>query len=431
MPFIELFEPVLDVFLLILKWWWIWAPPLSVAIFMSVFLSHQQAVYISEMPWTFFEMKIPRELDRSPKAMEHFLTSIHALRNSPGDFLDKYQSGEVTLWFSFEIVSFGGEIHFYIRIPEKHKKPFMANFYANYPTVELEEVDDYMAQYPQNFDTLYHQGSDVWGAELELDLSDVYPIRIYEDFEDIEESLDIDPFAGVLEILTKCDPNEFLAMQILIRPVEETWKDRFEKALSEVKDKNKKIVEGPAGLYESQEIRTPGELQQIKSIENKLDRPAFETTIRYMYITTQESMDGAHKEFARRSFTGALNQHISGSHNKFKRNRFTTTDVKWTYPPYVFNDARLEARKRRIYSNYRLRKMPPETKTALFLSSHIFHKNLAPSLFILSTPELATLYHPPTKAVLTNQLIQPMSSRKLGPPSGLPIYEGNRDNKKQ
>src|SRR3989344_1759361 len=98
------------------------------------------------------------------------------LRNAPGNFREKWLDGEVTQWFSFEIVSFGGDIHFYLWCPTRHANVIKANFYNQYPDVEIEEIEDYTGKIPKTTNELYKKGYNLWGAELSLGRPDPYRI---------------------------------------------------------------------------------------------------------------------------------------------------------------------------------------------------------------------------------------------------------------
>ena len=101
--------------------WFLWLPVLSLFLFFEAWHSYVRSLYKREVTWTFLEVKIPREIRRGPKAMEQVFSSLHAFISGPSVFIDRYWKGELKLWYSFEIASFGGDIHFYIKTPTKHK----------------------------------------------------------------------------------------------------------------------------------------------------------------------------------------------------------------------------------------------------------------------------------------------------------------------
>ena len=152
------------------------------------------------------EIRMPREVTKSPRAMEQVLLAMSTLRNSTGDPREVYLDGEVTRWFSLEMVSFGGEIHFYVRCRNKLKNLVRAAFFAYYRDVEVEEVEDYIARFPANTQEMYAKGYDTWGTEMVLNKKSLFPIRTYKDFEAPAEEKEFDPIAAFLEVLGGIKP---------------------------------------------------------------------------------------------------------------------------------------------------------------------------------------------------------------------------------
>ncbi|MBI2053095.1 MAG: hypothetical protein HYT34_02520, partial [Candidatus Ryanbacteria bacterium] len=174
-----------DVFWYLLRYWWVWLGPVSFSLFISAWLHYRQTLYKKGIGWTILEIKMPREIDKSPKAMDQFFSAIYGLRNAASNLVEKYWDGEVPLWFSMELVSFGGEIHFYIRTPSKHKNVVMSHLYANYPSLDIDETPDYIERFPAHIQELHADGMELWGTELLLVKADAYPVRTYLQFEDI------------------------------------------------------------------------------------------------------------------------------------------------------------------------------------------------------------------------------------------------------
>jgi hypothetical protein len=116
-----MFDPLAIVLQLLGSFWWLiifW--PLY-RMTEDTWLFWRQEVYKANIPWAMLEMRIPREIRKSPRAMEQALMAIHQLRNAPGDLKEWYRDGEVTHWVSLEMVSFGGEIHFFLRVDGKKR----------------------------------------------------------------------------------------------------------------------------------------------------------------------------------------------------------------------------------------------------------------------------------------------------------------------
>lgn len=408
--------------------WWLWLFLALLFLAVSFWLSYINEYFKKSIGWVMLELRIPRELRKSPKAMEQVFMSIHGVRNSPSNVKEKWWDGEVTMWFACEMVSFGGELHFYIRIPEKHRNMIEAAIYAQYPDIEVAEAEDYIQRMPSTAEELRKNGYELFGNELVLAKPDAYPIKSYVDFEAIEEERQLDPISALLETIAKVKPQENIWIQILIRPRDDSWKKESEKLVQTLKEKTgKERIQTPAGTFVYTE-RTPGEVEVMKAVERTIAKPGFDSLVRYIYIATQETYNDG---FARRGVFSAFNQYASESLNKFRHNTKAWTRTSFWHWPHLFPKRRKYARQERIYSSYRTRRMYDETFTGAVLKMKFFHWGIAArdrSRIVLNAEELATIYHPPTFIVLTGPLIKRVEARKVGPPAGLPIYgEGSEE----
>lgn len=359
---------------------------------------------------------------RTPQAMEQVFQAMSTLRNSPGNPKEYYIEGEVTRWFSLEIVSFGGEVHFYIRTYAKQRNLVEAAIFAYYPDVEIEEVPDYAVSFPKNVQELYERGWDAWGTEMVLVNDAAYPIKSYSAFSQGEES-SFDPMSVFLEILGKIKLEEIVAIQFNITPKDPKWAEKYKGVLKELKGGEKKEGEGEKD-GKTFVVRTPGETERIKAVENNLSKPAFETVIRYIYLSPKTIF---YETFARRGIAGAFNQYSSLDLNGFKPNYDTATRVQiWNFP-HLFSKTRVEYRKNRLLYNYRTRAVPLETVMGKVVTSYLFNWNSHSKSFELNTESLATLFHPPTQVVLTAPFLKRVESRKVGPPAGLAIFGNAAD----
>src|SRR3989338_6526 len=202
----------------------IWLPIGLIIGAWKAWVTYIQSLYLSGRQPVLLEMKIPREVARSPRAMELALTSLN-LSSGETTFIHRAWKGQVRPFFSFEIASFGGEIHFYIWCWKNYKDTIEAMLYAHYPEIELVEVEDYATKF--QFDPDKHKA---WGVEWPL-MSymkglnftfeiNAYQPRTYVDFEldkDPKEEFKIDPLATVLEFLGSIEPQEQIWVQLVIR----------------------------------------------------------------------------------------------------------------------------------------------------------------------------------------------------------------------
>lgn len=426
--FIELINTISNFEIMLISavadFWWLISFIIFFPLFTGLWLWLRQAEFKEKITWVMLEIRPPREVRKSPKAMEQIITSIYTLRNSPGNFFEKWWDGEVTRWFSLEAVSFGGEVHFFLRTPIKFKNIIEANFYAHYPDVEIFVVDDYINTVPKTTKELYDAGFNLYGSELILEKDDAYPIRTYIQFEAPEEEQKLDPVSALLEGLGKLKRDEQFFMQILIRPTDSKWREKGQRLIEELKTKQMfetknqedKKIKIPIGL-------TPGQIEIIKAVEANMARPGFETIIRLLYIAPKEIFDDT---FANKGVQSILNQYSAMNLNSFKHNnKIKTSRQKWYEYPYFRLDARLEGRKQRILQTYINRSYPEELTIGKFLNLDPANFNFESKYFVLNSEELATIYHLPYYFVLTAPFIPKLGSKKIGPPAGLPIYKEN------
>lgn len=376
--------------------------------------------------------------------MEQVIAAIHSLRNTPGNFKEKYIDGEVTRWFSLEMVSFGGEIHFYIRCPEQFKTLVQAPLFSYYPDVEIAEVEDYMDELPSTTAEMYGRDSDLWGTEMILVKDGVYPIKTYTSFEsDIEEN-SLDPIGALIEVLAKMKMEEFAAIHLVIVPKGREWRDEVMGEINKIREgeskpKTAKLKTefpegGPLPLFTGGEAKegepkpltfpTPGTTDILKAVETNLSKAAFDTIIRVGYMGPTAAF---YESFVRSGVTASFNQYSAMNLNAFKPNSQATTKVspyKW---PYTFVKARTEYRKQRFLYNFIHRQIPEQNPVGTFLTSYLLNFNNASQFAVLTTESLATLFHIPTQAVVTAPHIKRVESRKVGPPAGMAIFGEDKE----
>lgn len=419
--------------------------------FKDFWLFWRQELFLHHVDYVLLELRMPREVKRSPMAMEQVLAAIHSLRNSASDPQAKWMEGEVPIPYSLEIVSFGGEVHFYVRAFRKQQNLFEAAFFSYYPDVEVVEVDDYIDKLPENMTEVDHSGHDLFGSELLLAKDEAYPIRSYLEFESPDENKQYDPISHILEVLGQVKREEFVGIQFVVTPADEAWQKEGAHLVDELRE-NKAAGAHGGGAHggasmkvefphilpifpveahgEKKEdsfskafLRTPGETDVLKAVEENISKPGFETVVRYMYLSPKEMFSN---NFARRSVTSAFNQYASTSLNAFKPNYEVTTSAKIWIWPHWFPKKRAWFRKERMLANYRHREVAPHSETAKRIMSRFFSA-AASEHVVLSTRSLATLFHPPTYQVLTAPHVKRVESRKAGPPAGLAIFGGEEE----
>ncbi|MDP3769323.1 MAG: hypothetical protein Q8R40_00065 [bacterium] len=406
----------------------------------QLWLAYVRAYYLKSQKYILLELRPPREVRKTPKAMEQVFTAIYALRSGPtlavlgARLNEKWWNGEIMLHYGAEIVSFGGETHFYMWIPEKHRNIIEAALYSHYPDLDIKEAEDYIDRVPKTFAELKERGYEVFGTEFYLGAKreiakqkgnwDVVPIRTFFDFEAVAEEKELDPISGVMEVMGKIRPQDTLWLQILFQPLDSDEKepDALLKEgavkIGELKARARSVKNELTGEIHMV-MPSPGETELMRAIERKLSKPVFKTVLRTVYIGPKE---GFSANFGQRGLISALNQYGSEAYNTFKNNPFVWTRANIWYSPYIFPARRGLARKERIMKYYRARKIYTDSAIARLLQFQIAEFGSSGFTSHLNTEELGTLFHLPTVLVLTAPTFQTEGARKVGPPAGLPIY---------
>jgi hypothetical protein len=384
---------------------YIWLPPLLIFIAIKLWLYYIRAKFLGSIEWTLLEVKIPKEILKTPQAMEVFLTALHQPRDDDNLLIGSWLKGQVRGWFSLELVSIGGDIHFYIRTQKFFKNFVESHIYAQYPEVSISEVEDYTNNVPYDL-----PGSDwkLWGGELILTKPDPYPIKTYVHYgldKPVKEEEKTDPITATLEFLSTIGPGEQIWIQILIMAskdryskkgswfAKQGWKDEGKALVEKLMKRDKKPEPGmpPHQL-------SPGERLVIEEIERSMGKLAFDCGIRAIYVARGDVF----KPGVIPGVVGAFKQYNSPDMNGFKPQNTTGVKYPWQDP----TGRRVADMKSAMFDAYRRRMYfyPPYARTP----------------FVLNTEELATVYHFPGRVAQTPTLGK-IESKRAEAPVNLPI----------
>lgn len=393
---------------IIIDWFPLWGPVFFGAIFYNVWMSYIRRHQLHNQEFVLLEVTLPKEQNKSPKAMELVLHAFHQT-SVPGKFIGKFWEGRVKAWFSLELVSIEGEIHIFIWTPKFFQEIIEFNIYSQYPQVELTEVPDYT-----NFLKFDTDKFDLWGAEFDLTKDDPYPLKTYVDYEFTggkDEENQVDPMTPILEFLGSTRRGEQVWIQILIRAHEEkkksgsmfkttSWQDEGEELVNELMKRDSKTKIPQAG-DDSYALPALNEEEQdtIKAIERNISKLGFDCGIRGLYIAEA----GQFRPVNIAGLIGSFKQFNAKGRNGFKPARGMT---QFDYPWQDYKDRRKNSTRRSLFDAYRRR-------------SYFYPPYKRPS-YVLSAEELATLFHFPGQVAQT-PTFKRIESKKSQPPSDLPI----------
>lgn len=431
----SIIQYVQDGLFLALRYWWTWLPVmLGMAAYQS-WMEFKRVEFIAKIKWVLLEIVPPPLIPfSSPKAAESIFAGLHATyAGSPGtSWKSMFFQGKVPVWFALEIVSNGGETHFYLRCAEDQRNVVEALVFAQYPECEIRPVQDYVGLVPAPLDLTQF---DIAGAELEFtQASPAYPIKTYIEFEEAggkDEYARLDPLAPLLEVMSAVRPGEHLWVQFLVRATGGDWVKENQALVDKLKGKKEKPKDpalqwlfGPieaildaVGLIPAPEPKpeekkefnlqnlSPAQKKVLEQVEFKLAKLGFKTGIRILYSARKEAFNGSRIA----SVTGMFKQLYYNNLNSFKPGNMTRDKgvLKWLFPDDVgfFASPRVVKKKKKMLAAYHARTFPKKGKKEMVV--------------ILNTEELATLWHLPGLNVKA-PLMPRVQAKKGQPPAILP-----------
>jgi len=335
-------------------------------------------------------ISLPRENEKLPTAAEQMFASLHGLLT----FTPSVQEH-----VSLEMASSPEGIRFYAFTPRIFKNFVESQIYAQYPDAEIREAVDYTKSIPA--------GAFVSATELALAREFIFPIKTFRDFE-------VDPLAAITSALVGLRQGEQLWVQMLVRPVEDFWQERGHEYVQMVRggispvtlnpqdimiDVGKQILSiggnvtthvmrGPQPVEEVRPVPvrlSAGQELTLKMIENKLSKIGFETKIRLVAVSTSRE---------------SVEARLSGLVSSFKQ--FSTADLN-----------SLEADPE---------SPSPDVIVKQYQARSFLEKESGN--FILTTEELASVFHLPNISVETPTITW-TRAKKGEPPLDLPAAGAN------
>lgn len=320
-------------------------------------------------------LQVPRTNEKKELAAEQMFASLHGLLTMPSQ---KRFKQPVRERLSFEIAVLKKRIGFYIWVPNYLKSFVEEQIYAQYPTVQISEIEDYAAagdttQFPTNL-----------VCEMKLAGDDALPIKTFQSFE-------VDPLAAITAALSKFDEDEEAWIQLVLRPAPSNWHRKSEKYIAGLR--GKAAGGGSSGastllgaLWAPPEYGKAGgggeklteyETTRAGAAEEKSHKLAFETSVRIVY---RGKAPVPHAKLRLQSIIASYKQFNTTYLNGFEQRQILDQ------PQYLAN----------------------------YVSRDFKHGQ------ILNIEEVATLYHLPHTNVETPYILWALS-QTAEPPANLPV----------
>jgi len=401
-----------------------------------IWVHYIQQDFISGIDFVLLEIIPPREVLRSPQAMELFFTNALYHWSEKGG-IEEYWQGAVWFWFSLEIASIDGQVHFYIRTPTRVHSLIETQMYAQYPQAQIKVVEDYTLAIDEISETSEWNG---WGCEFGLKKPDAYPIKTYPDFgldEDPKEEYKVDPISSVVEFFGSLQKGEQAWMQIVVTPSKKVykhggksfnWVENGHQVLEELAEpyiSSRERADKPGKV--SREVRMPKWLDDVtKGINEKTLKLGFDTGIRVMYVAKKEIFKVGVRSNNSRNIRLIFRQYAKPYFNEFWRMNSTQGDAYGGI--FSIGSKKVMKLANRMLNEYRERSFFHLPLRHYILgkgtipwpiSPAIFMAYRHPPTFVLNTEELATIWHFPGQ-ILKVPTLERIESKEASPPTNLP-----------
>ncbi|OHA91387.1 MAG: hypothetical protein A2758_02930 [Candidatus Zambryskibacteria bacterium RIFCSPHIGHO2_01_FULL_49_18] len=408
----QVFSSATSIFL---NLWPVWVPLILANLAWRAWLNYVRRSWINSQGYIFLEIRLPKDVAKSPAAMELVLQGIweNANISTPAD---AFWEGKMREWFSLEIVSIGGQVRFFIWAFPRWRKIIESRVYAQYPEAEIFEAKDYALDLKYDPDNT----TNAWGVNTALAKPDAYPIKTYIEYEldkkaggkpEDQEGI-VDPITPVIEYLGSLKPGEVAGIQILIRAhakesflygrlrAKPDWQADIKKEIEKMvkEEQLAKPAEDSKGVTFLNLTKT--QTETIASIQRNAGKLAFDTMIRLMYAAPKDEFEKTRGM----GIIGSMRQFGSSTLNGIKPVFFT-----FTHPWQDYKGLRKKERMNNFIDAYKRR--------AFFGTPH-YHLFGKP--YILTTEEVATIFHLPG-AVATTPSLARAPSKKAEAPANLPV----------
>lgn len=390
----------------------LWIPLVLYPFTVKRYIDANKMAFIAKQDHVLLEIKMPRDTRRTPLAMETVFSSMH-IGGGETTWYKRIIEGRSRPWYSYEMASIGGRVHYYVWMRSGWRRPFESYIYAQYPGVEVIEAMDYSRLIDPS-----HEPYTMTAFEFMKTKPDPYPLKTY-----VEYGLDkvqkpeeqVDPMAQVVEVMGSLGPKEQLWVQFVVRihkgekygaDQKRTWKDVAKDVLKELKEEDAVTNEyvdanGVKKTSISYPNPTRAMASRIEAVEKNTGKQAYDVGIRGIYCAPKDSAYGT---------MGGILVNLFKPYNSEQFNSLMPSNGRWSnhFNDYPWEDKHghhLAHANHSVLEFYRMR--------AFFHPPYIGEYN------VMSIEELATMYHVPSSSVTTPSLPRIQSTTSEAP-SNLP-----------
>ena len=291
--------------------------------------------------------------------------------------------------FSFEIVANNKKIAFYIVTPKEHDRYIEQQVHAHYPEAVIEEVEDYNIFQPQ---------SSILAGFLKTKRSLIFPLKTY-------NKMETDPMNSLLNVMSKLDEDEGLAIQYIVRSAKASWHSKAGQIVSKI-HQGKTMSEALSLNKTAKAISVVGDIAKAakppspQEEQNKLNQPNRLTSME------EEMLKGIEEKNSKAGLNISLRIIVSAK-NKGKAKVYLD-NLASAYSQYNHYE----------YGNSFKNKFTTKKQKRL-IRDFIYRRYFEKTSFLLNTEELASLYHLPLKDAETPNIMW-LTAKHAPAPTDMP-----------
>ncbi len=378
----------------------------SISLLVWYFKRKKEIDLFNTLSTTLFSIKMPRydkkdgekDIKQMIATMEQVFSNFLYLREK--DTIKSIFADPPSITFEIASEVGGSDISFYVCVPNHLQEAIEKYIQGVYPGAVIEKVaNDY---------TIFEPNSCVSASYLMLDRSDLMPLNTYGE-------LAVDPMASITNALSKIEPEEGSAIQIVIRPSFSNLKDVGDKVISGMSNPvnpnkynfNKKGVSGILSTAQRQIKEKREELADTPFINNEVQAAIIDTA----------SIEAVRKKISKPSLLVNIRLVAVGKTKERSEQILHNLESSFSQFHSTHNKFRILEQK----SKWDLKKM------AYNFSFRVFDKYKSINL---NLEELSSVFHFPLSHIQSPNLNW-SKTREVAPPNDLPnsgpIIVGNSE----
>lgn len=288
--------------------------------------------------------------------------------------------------FSFEIVASANKIAFYAAAPRHLSRYLEQQVTAHYPEAVIEEVEDY---------NVFGINSKISAACLQTRKHFALPLRTY-------QKIEVDPLNSLINIMSKLDKNESMAVQYVVRSAYGSWHRRVRSIVRRIQEKNS-VREGIGAGGIAEVFASLGDILSA-GVKSDPKNPN-NTAVKRLSAVEEETLKSIEEKNLRAGLDVNLRIIVSGA-SKERADAYLENVVS------VFTEYNNYS-----YGNHFSRALKKGQDRQI--KDFIYRRFREDNSFLLNTEELTSVFHLPLKHMETPNILW-LTAKNAPAPADLP-----------